>query len=357
MRILVISLAGIGDTLFATPVLAELRSAFADAQIDVFVVWPGAKDLLEGNPNVNSIYQHDLIHAPKFQSLHYLRTLRRLRYDLSINVHPQSRVPYRIVARIIAARRRLSHDYGNSRLVDRFLVTESVPQDYNVHCAENNLNLLELLDRRPKLSRHEFELYLSEAERKQASDYLSANPVTGKLLLGFHVGSGTTKNLAKRRWPVENFIALFKRILTEKPTAAILLFGGPAEQEAHAAILKESPGQAVFAPATKNLREAAAILQKCHAFVSVDTVFMNLAAAVKVPRQIVIDTPTFNKTVHPYGNPFSVVENPWVAGRHLEFYRYDGRGIKLSDVDLTRCMASVSVDSVWIKLRDALAQS
>ena len=46
MKILVISLAGIGDTLFATPLIHELRANFPDATIDALVMWPGAKDLL-----------------------------------------------------------------------------------------------------------------------------------------------------------------------------------------------------------------------------------------------------------------------------------------------------------------------
>jgi hypothetical protein len=40
------------------------------------------------------------------------------------------------------------------------------------------------------------------------------------------------------------------------------------------------------------------------------------------------------------------VKNPAVAGRNLEFYRYDGGGIKGSADELVRCMKSVSVAGV-----------
>ena len=53
-RILVISLAGIGDTLIATPFIHELRANFPDAAIDAFVLWAGSKDLLEGNPHLSA---------------------------------------------------------------------------------------------------------------------------------------------------------------------------------------------------------------------------------------------------------------------------------------------------------------
>jgi ADP-heptose:LPS heptosyltransferase len=51
MNILVISLAGIGDTLFATPLIHELRANFPAANIDALVLWTGSKHLLEGNPH------------------------------------------------------------------------------------------------------------------------------------------------------------------------------------------------------------------------------------------------------------------------------------------------------------------
>jgi len=76
-------------------------------------------------------------------------------------------------------------------------------------------------------------------------------------------------------------------------------------------------------------------------------VHMHLAAAMDVPTQIVIETPTWNKPIEPYGRSFALVKNPAVAGRNLEFYRYDGRGIQGSGEEIRRCMASVTVESVF----------
>jgi hypothetical protein len=83
---------------------------------------------------------------------------------------------------------------------------------------------------------------------------------------------------------------------------------------------------------------------------------MHVAAAVNAPRQVVIEAPTLNKTNQPYGNPFTLIPNPAVAGRNLEYYRYDGRGIQGSREELLRCMASVTVDAVYEGLQTALRQ-
>ena len=104
------------------------------------------------------------------------------------------------------------------------------------------------------------------------------------------------------------------------------------------------------------MKEAAALLKKCHLFVSVDNAFMHLAATVKVPQQIVIESPTFNKTIEPYQRPFRLVRNPMVAGRNLEYYRYDGRDIQGSTEHLLACMRSISPEAVFREIESALAE-
>jgi hypothetical protein len=75
---------------------------------------------------------------------------------------------------------------------------------------------------------------------------------------------------------------------------------------------------------------------------------------MKVPNLLVIETPTWNKPIEPYGNPFTLIRNPAVAGRNLDYYRYDGRGIRGSPAELRRCMASVTVQAVYEALDQLL---
>ncbi|HXJ73055.1 MAG TPA: hypothetical protein VNM37_09380, partial [Candidatus Dormibacteraeota bacterium] len=98
-KILVLSLAGIGDTLIATPFLHELRANFPEAIIEAVVLWNGSRDLLEGNPHVNRVHQKNLIQEGAWKSLPFLNRLRRERFDISINVHTLGRIHYRLVAR------------------------------------------------------------------------------------------------------------------------------------------------------------------------------------------------------------------------------------------------------------------
>jgi heptosyltransferase II len=347
VKILVISFAGIGDTLFVTPLIHELRANFPEAILDVFVRWPGAKGLLENNPHLDAIHQKDLAGDSKIGSLAFLMKLRRKHYDVSIVTFPQSRRDYRIVAKTINARTRISHDYGNFTSLDQRLVNKTLPVDYSIHAVENNLSLLPFLDAKPKLPKHSYELFLTDAERAWAADFIARQNLGSQPLLGIHVGSGGTKNLALRRWPLENYIELARRLREQKPELAVLFFGGPGEKEDHEKIQGASGMEKTFFPPTKNLPQAAALIGKCDLFLSVDTALMHVAAAMGVKNQIVIETPTWNKPIEPYGNPFTLVRNPEVAGRNLEFYRYDGGNIKGTQEELLRCMASVKVEDVF----------
>jgi ADP-heptose:LPS heptosyltransferase len=353
MKILVISFAGNGDTLFATPLIHELRANFPDATIDALVRWPAAKGLLEGNPHLNSVHQADPLSGSKIGAFALLTKLRRKRYDISFNTHPQSRRHYRLLAKFINAPLRCGHEYEGSGRLDRWLTNRSIPQDYTRHCAENNLSLLSLIDEKPRLPQHRYEIFLSDAEHAWATDFLAQQNLSGRPLLAIHVGSGGTKNLALRRWPLEHYLELVRLLRSRHPGLALLFFGGPGEQADHERI-RAAGGDNLFFPQTRNFRQAAALLEKCHVFLSVDTVFMHLAAAMNVPAQIVIETPTWNRPIEPYGHPFVLVKNPAVAGRNLEFYRYDGRGIQGSPEELRRCMASVTVESVFNTINQML---
>jgi heptosyltransferase-2 len=218
------------------------------------------------------------------------------------------------------------------------------------------MGFLPTVGKKPILPKPELQVFISEADWKWADTFIGAQGLEDRKRLGLHVGSGGTKNLALKRWPLLRYIELLAAVRHAWPELGILLFGGPDEEPELRQVLAAHPSPLVIRARSQTLRQAAALMQRCTAFLSVDTALMHLAAAVKTPRQIVIEAPTFNKTNEPYGNTFTLVRNPAVAGRNLEYYRYDGRGIRGTRDELVRCMESVSVDSVFAAVSDALAE-
>jgi len=352
MNVLVISFAGIGDSLLATPLIRALSEQLPASKIDIFVRWRGSNDLLQGNPYLRTIFFEESI----FANLRLLWRLRRMHYDISINAYPQSKIEYRIIARFINAYKRLSHRYDNHTRLDNWLITLSLDQDYRVHCIENNLNLLKLLNLQLPVEPMNPEIVLSAHDAEWAEDFLCQQQLVGKSLLAIHVGSGKTKNLILKRWPVDHYIQLIQKLLTAEPAVTVLLFGGPEEREANAEILKAVESTRVMAVPSRTIKQAIALLKKCDRFVSVDNLFMHLAAMVKVPQQIVIESPTFNKSIEPYRRPFRLVKNPLVAGRNLDYYRFDGRNVQGTTEHLLACMKSISPEAVFEELQHALGE-
>lgn len=351
-RILVLSLAGIGDTLMATPLLRALRLLYPDSEIHVLVLWPGSAALLEGNPHITQVHQHHFINAPKLDSLKFLLRLRRLKFDASLNTHPQGRHEYRAIARIIGASKRLSHSYENHGWLDRRLVTHTIPQDYSMGCVDNNLGLLTLLN--PEADQgpwsRDYELHLQPSEHEWANQFISQNHLNSVPWLGIHVGSGGTKNLALRRWPIDCHIDLIQRLAKVRPNLRVVAFGGPDEAAAHAQLTRPLPPANLLIATTPGLRHAAALLRHANGFLSVDTAFMHLAAWARVPHQWVIETPTLTPTVYPPRPDWIKIHNPGIQGRHLDFYRYDGRPIAGSAESLEALMRQVTPETVCTEI-------
>jgi heptosyltransferase-2 len=150
-----------------------------------------------------------------------------------------------------------------------------------------------------------------------------------------------------KRWPLKNYAGLVRKLNKERPDIRVLLFGGPEEAKDHQIVLAQANRDLTLEAKTQNLRETAALIKRCGAFLSVDTALMHIAAAVKIPNQIVIEAPTLNATNLPFGNKFTLVKNPAVNGRNLDFYRYDGADIKGTRAELLACMESVKIADVF----------
>jgi ADP-heptose:LPS heptosyltransferase len=354
MKILVISLAGIGDTLLATPLLRALRQRYPQATVDVAVMYAASRDLLQGNPHVNTVYFQNLVKEKLSSNLRFIRQLRKQNYDVSINTYPQSKREYRIIARMIGAPLRLSHKHECSTWLDSLLVNKEIAQDYSVHCVQNNLNLLRLLGQPLPKEPLDCEVYFTKAELSWAEDWVRKSELQGKKLLAIQVGSGKTKNLILKRWPVENYIELIRRLLVACPEVQVVLFGGPEEQEDNEQILNAVQDARLMPAGSRSIKEATALLKHFHVFLSVDNAFMHLAAAMKVPEQVVIESPTFNKTIEPWQRTFRLVRNPMVAGRNLEYYLYDGKDIKGTREHLLACMRSITPQMVLKVLEESL---
>jgi len=130
-----------------------------------------------------------------------------------------------------------------------------------------------------------------------------------------------------------------------------VFFGGPEDRVAQSELFARLRAGRTLFPESPSIRHAAALVGRAHAFLSVDTAFMHLAAAMQVPHQFVIETPTINPCILPLRDDWTLIPNPGVAGRNLDYYRYDGRPIAGTPGEIRGLMESVTVEAVWTALQ------
>ncbi len=338
-KILVISLAGIGNTLLFTPALRMLRKRFPSAHISALVMFKGAQEILEGNPRLNEIIHWNFIKEGPFRSLSLLARLRSQRYDISINVYPANRREYNLISFLIGAKLRLAHRYEHLDFLSLgFLNNRRIPESNNRHDVEENIGLLGLLGIREEPLKG-LEIFLAEGDRKFAQGWLMKRNLEEDFKVGLHAGSARFKNQAQRRWAKEKFIRLGK-ILAQKHNAKILIFGGPDEAQTNREIC-DSLGENGYLVKGTTIKQTAALMERCNLFVTNDSGLMHIAAALSLPT-VAIFGPTNPVWVHPWETRYEIIREDLPCSPCF-FYSVKPLACRYGDF---HCIRSVEVEDV-----------
>lgn len=121
--------------------------------------------------------------------------------------------------------------------------------------------------------------------------------------LALHPGSGSEK----KNWPEQNWAELIRRLI-ETTAHPLLIVGGEAEGERLDRLTRALPAGRVMIARSLPLRELAARLQSCVAFVGHDSGITHLAAALEVPT-VVLWGPTVRRVWQPLGPRVFILES------------------------------------------------
>ena len=356
-RLLVLSLAGAGDTLMATPLLRELRAQFPEARIDVLVLQtPAAADVLAGNPNIDRVLPHNFMKEPWGRSVARLWRLRRERYDLSISTFPQNRLAYNLVARLAGARERIGFDYAvDCGARSRLLQTRTIPERTDLHVAENNLRVVpEALGRPLRSPPGRLEMFFDPEHPAFAERFLRERDLDRRRRIGFHPGSGTTKNLVLKRWPAEKWGALARLWLEAEADDAVLLFGGPEERELRASIRRAAGGDfggRLVEAAAPDLRHASALVARLDVMAVNDSLLTHVASALGVPVVNVMG-PTPAASLYPWAVAHRIVRLDLPCS---PCYGYSRHGIRCTNPRHLECLRSLEPERARDAIRALLA--
>jgi ADP-heptose:LPS heptosyltransferase len=292
-RILLVRPERIGDVLIAVPVIRAVRQRYPEARIDLLLSTANAGVRFAVSPWVDRILIYEKQVGP---TIALVRTLRRARYDLMVDLVNEPSVTSRFIAKWSGARRVLGmlHEQPG-------LLTHAVPllDRRRVHIVERTAQLLLAFGADPAAASLALEYRLSDADRRRAEDLLA--PSERPLRLGVNVsGRGPAKY-----WGRANFVEAIRAVQALDPRFSVTVCGASEYGEEIDAIAGET-GADTVSP-LDSFHEFASVINACDLLLTPDTSVVHLAAAWRIPLVGLYRADPRTIPWLPYGTPYRAI--------------------------------------------------
>ena len=298
-KILIVFLSGIGNFVLFTPTLRAIRNKFRNAEITLLVKQKVNAEFIDGEGLVDSIvqsYSGDSLLGGVCDQASLIYRERKKNYDLVITTFDARGWKLALFIKLIAAK--YSVGYKGEMWYDRFY-DELLNDDPAIHEIERHMKIAEFLD--IKGDAELLNISMGRAERDFAKSVIPRN---SSMIVGMHPGS--SEYLARKRWMPGRFAELAD-YLVEHYGAEILILGGPGEVRLAEEVAENmNTIKPVILAGKTNVRQVAAIIEKCSLFISNDSGLMHIASAVNTP-VVAIFGPTDPVKNAPVGNDNIVV--------------------------------------------------
>ena len=294
-KILVVALGGIGNLILLIPAMKALRDAFPGRPIILWTAESHVDDIIRSEGLVDGVLLQDAgARKNVWAALAFIRKIHNEKFDMVFVSSGTNAFKTGLLTWLMGIPHRVGENVGGMG----FWYTVKIDYVRNQHELDGALKLVEAIGVKP-LTRLPF-LKLSEQDRDFADRFLSEQGIAaGDRLVGMHVGVGT-KWAEFRKWPLERFTEVARRLM-ETCGAKILLTGGVRETALVRQVAAALPHPAVITAGKMDLCQTAAVIRRCHLFISNDSGLAHIAAAVGTPL-IVLFGPTNEKITGPRGH-------------------------------------------------------
>lgn len=301
-RILVIKLKHIGDVLLATPAIHALKQAYPSSRIFALVS-AGTEEVLAGNPDLEEvlIFKKGRGIGRIWNEVRLLREVRRVRPDLCVEMGNGDREA--ILGVLSGAKIRVGYDPGQAGFWGRrFLLTHVVPQDWQKHVVESNLDLVRALGIEPR--EKALRLFVSPKDVAVVQRLLREMGVgEDDVLVTLH----PTSRWFFKGWTDEGFAQVADHLA--RRGVKVIITSGPAPREVEKAkrVVMLTRGPVVDLIGRLTLKELAALLARSRLFIGVDSAPMHIACAVNTP-VVALFGPSGEHNWAPWGNGHLVLK-------------------------------------------------
>lgn len=283
-RVLMVKLGALGDVLRTTPLIKALKEQLPGCGI-TWLTAPSARGLLEHNPGIDRLWVTGaeslarlmvesfdrVICLDKEPAAVSAATLAAAPEKFGYGLTPTGRLTVFNAAAVESLRLGLSDEL-------KFRLNQKTYQRLAFEAAE--------LDWRPG---YDYDLPLSSEDHRRADALLSGHSGEGPLI-GFNLGGGSV--FACKRWKSGHFLDLAGLIADRWPGARILAFGGPEESKRLPRFLSAARErglkQVIDGGWNNSFTGLTALLARCDAVVSGDSLALHLALAAGSPCLVLI---------------------------------------------------------------------
>ena len=353
---LIINPFGIGDVLFSTPLIRNIKSNFPASRI-FYLCNKRVHPVLKDNPLISKIfvYERDEFEVVKKVSklswikkiISFVAEIKKENIDIAVDLSLNSQFGF--FAWFAGIRKRIGMDYKRRGL---FLTDKIKIESFEgKHVVEFYLELLNFLN----ISAREYplEAYSGEVAKEWAKRFIEEKNLADNLIVGIAPCGGEAFGpLAEiKRWPKDKFSSLIK-LLVKEFKVKIFLFAGPKEKKDIDMILKAASEESAscYEFTSASLQELIALTECCQLVIANDTGPLRFANALG-KKIVALFGPIDEKTygLYPYDSRKHYIVKkdlpcrPCYKKFRLPQCLYD-----------RRCLKDISVDEVFNAVKNLL---
>ena len=332
-KILIFNVNWLGDVLFSTATIRNIRNNYPDSFI-ACIVPPRCLPVLEGNIHLDEIIVFDekVKHRNLWQKLKFVAYLHRKRFDKVFLLHRS--LSRACITWLAGIPERIGY-YTPKR---GFLLTKSIiPLSVeSVHRIDYYLNIIKGAGLNVQ-DRHT-EFFVAQDDIIAMEKFLVDNSINED---DFLVGINPGGNWGPKRWLKENFSELADK-LADEFKAKIIITGSDQDTELAQVISRNMRHSVILACGKLSIKQFAALANILNIFVSADSGPLHIANAMGSRKIISLFGPTDPKLTGPYPLDNVVIVRKSVACR-----------IPCYKVNCTNnlCMKNITVDHVIEEIR------
>ena len=282
-RILIFNVNWLGDVLFSTATIRNLRRNFPGSYI-ACVIPSRCYPVLKGNPHLDEIIIFDEKdrHKSMFSRLDFVKMLKAKKFDIAFLLHRS--LTRALICRLAGIPQRIGY-YTKKR---GFLLTKKItmPKIDTIHRIDFYLNIIEKAGL--KVEDRYTEFFITHEDEEAAEDFLRKNNI-GKDDFVAVLNPGGNWN--PKRWPKEYWSELADKLAVDFK-AKIILSGSQNDLNLANQIKKMMKEEPVIACGVLNLKQLAALTKRSDLFITGDTGPLHIANAIGTKRIVALFGPT-----------------------------------------------------------------